>query len=583
MGRHSAPSLFHRTTEGAESYVSKLRKALPRAAFLLLVAASAAWHFSVDNYADQRDSNVSTLSREFSFSHARTERNLDKIRARFFMPNAVLRDAERITVECILGAGVITSAWKKGPLQRIAPGGETMFLVGTAFAGIVADAQGLISLPEATMVAAACFYGVYSILGAFFRFFWYEGTDDLEPRRNRLGLFVLFVLMKAQLCLFQATVWASVTCLQATSTFKPDPGRWGDIFESARDVPTPDPDRPDDDDLNEPMDEFEASAAAEDGPQISKESMDQPTDEDFFFTGLLDNGRRRKNETFHETWEGRAATNMNSVQGSGIFDGDHADEDRAHAATCPLPSWMANMFTKSALVASLGATYAKVRNLMMGQTLAPRPGLVWVVWLRVPRMEIEELPPLFVSDFCRPFKVLGSYLGFCLAMYMEVRRTSLHLLLCIAYTMRWRWNSRAPPSGIVDCGRVAGTSVVDHRYHVPSFSFDEPAPKHIIAYLYKFILWCWIVWPALFLGFAYRAALYDRATGNFVADSGASRRGSTKAELPAFPARVVLHDDPAAYLADQRPFVHVLNIEALRPCLRELQPAQLLARMLALS
>ena len=573
-------TIFATSTEGGQvSETTSLRRFLGRDAFLGLVAHVGAWALSVRRWVDQRKRGTTTLHRDFSAGTSAAENELEDVASRWRDAGETPSDIVRETVETMISAGALDSNLNTGPLfDNVSgcSGTPATFLVTCSVAFLVAQVQALIPAPTAMLYYPACYFGVWVVLGVILQFFYYN--DDVFPKKNELGLFVLGTLLKAQLAEFMLVVYASYVVMQSRSSHVPDIGKWLPYFQDGGD-----------DCIfgyGKKADDLMKRRAAQtpdgepdldlDGPPDVPD-VDEDPDETYQYAGPP--GRLSK---ILKSWRGVAENNVQNVESGGregfgersddIFEGSRADADRAHAATLALPSWISvELFGKDALVKKIKEIYDRCARLVEGTALGvdPNRAVRWVFWLRAPRGSVEELPPLCIAYIPKPFQVLfTSSLAYSCAGYMEAMATPVGLLMALAYTMRHTWDSGMPASGLA-AGKISK----------PTFVFHEVAPEDVTWFLRSFYSWLWIWWPALMWGLPFRAALYYADDGSLVPGSGASRRGTTDRELPLFPARVVFYDDSryAAYVAaDTRLGTHVLDIEALRPCLSRREPADLL-------
>jgi hypothetical protein len=211
-------------------------------------------------------------------------------------------------------------------------------------------------------------------------------------------------------------------------------------------------------------------------------------------------------------WKSRLLALIASITASTLWTFATADEEmtviEAAAAKAGWPLWLdLCLFSQKGLLAYLEkAILPMCENLFTNGIEHSGPGKPrWVVWIGLSQWSGDELPAVWLSDVCWPFKVeFSSSVFWTLAAFYEVLCTPLGQLLCLAYSLREKWNSEMPP-GLVD------------GHYSEDFFFYAPDPCDVFEFLRRFYQWEWCYWPSLMLGFPFAAAMYDSKTGLLIA------------------------------------------------------------------
>ena len=210
-------------------------------------------------------------------------------------------------------------------------------------------------------------------------------------------------------------------------------------------------------------------------------------------------------------WKGRLLALIASIAASTLWTCATADDEmtliEAAAAKAHWPLWLdLCLFSQAGLRAYLEkAILPMCENLFTNGIEHNGPGKPrWVVWIGLSQWNGDELPGVWLSDVCWPFKVLfPSSVFWTLAAFYEVLCTPLGQLLCLAYSLREKWDYEMP------------RGVVDGHYSEDLF-FYAPDPIDVLDFLNRFYMWEWCVWPSLMLGFPFAAAMYDSVTGELI-------------------------------------------------------------------
>lgn len=471
--RPGAGKLFARRQR--RSYVHRLRQYAGDAFFDLLKKVGG-FQLSIPKWCDGRDGDSQTLARDLSASVGSQRTELRRVNRDYLgdeEPSEIVRQTVELLVDCKLVQGPDLA---DGPILVELGGDPAVFLVAAQTAALAAHCQGLIDLELRLWYLAACMYGVYLILGCFFRLFYFDA--DGNPQKNALGLHVLFIVIKPQLVEFKLIVFNGFVIMQLqTETVhlgiagyfaafqavagRPLPAGWRDHCVATAD---------DDDDMA-------------DGPSVPAvlANLSAPTVavagvETYVLQGLL-GGR----STVVQKWEYRYQENIRDALDDPVFGAVEAVDERTHLRTLrdegALPPWLPlERFEPRELETYLRDGYARCASLARAEriTVGESRTVVACVWLRGARADTQEMPGLVLTRIPKPHQLIftGS-LGRTLAAYWALSLTPIFLLMCIVNTMRWRWDGGLPPTGLTPNG----------RFNVRTLRFYEPSPKNLLWFL----------------------------------------------------------------------------------------------------